>query len=238
MKRLTLFVAGLALLVALRPGVLRAEIDPILTLQDLVEGDSITVVDKLFDNWEITENFGSFLVDPSQIDVTPVADDPLNPGVKFTNNTGGVSIGQTSTLGIAFSVETVSGLPLIKDNSLTLDQFSLGDQGFAFVAVNESVFDGPPGSGNSLGQKTVRAARQDGVPTAPDELFDELTFSPLSKVYVQAIIEVDAGGGSSASLDMFTMRFSQVPEPASLLLGGIALAAFMSYAWRRRRNGL
>jgi|SRR3990172_8673291 len=56
-----------------------------IPLSDLIQGQIITADDKIFRNWVVLEqavNLG--VLDLTKIDVTPLVDDPLNPGVKFT----------------------------------------------------------------------------------------------------------------------------------------------------------
>jgi hypothetical protein len=66
------------------------------------------------------------------------------------------------------------------------------------------------------------------------DLFDSSTFAPQSLIFVEKTIFISGDDlGDTVSLDRFTQRFSQVPEPATLGLMGIGLAG-LGFAKRRR----
>ena len=81
--------------------------------------------DKIFDNWEQVSS--PFMYDIINVIVSPVTDDPNNPGLRFVTN--GLAVGPDEVEGftIGYDVSTLSGDPLIKDYSLELIDFILAN---------------------------------------------------------------------------------------------------------------
>lgn len=197
-----------------------------VTLAALFDGGSITVFDKVFDNWEPID-LGN--VDVTQIDVTPLADDHLNPGLKYTVMNDALKVSDTNSLTLIFeyNVSTTSGLPLIKDNSLALTEFSFMGTG-GLLAISESVNDA---AGNDLGSKLVFFDNSSGV----ENLTDSLDFDPQSSLLISKNIFVGGDNiGDMVNLTMFEQRFSQVPEPLTML--GAATAAGFGAFFKRELN--
>ena len=195
-----------------------------ISLADLIGGQSLTVLDKTFENWMLIDNPDS--VDLSQIDVTPLADDPLNPGIEYTTNlslTGSSNIPPAETLDLLFSfdVATVSGEPLIRDNSLTITDCCFSGAGA--VAILETVSDA---AGGLLGNKLVFDDPGQGI----QQLTASLEFSPQAQLTITNTIQLIADEpGETSTLNKFEQRFSQVqvPEPNAVLgLGLLSLGAF------------
>lgn len=153
---------------------------PLLTLDDLLDDGSLTVGDKVFDSWELIDN--SYGFDLSQIDVTGDNTDPLNPGINYdTSNALSLSTdgsqGQSASLSFSFDVHTISGLSLIKDNSLQITGSSFVGEGY--ISIGEAVIgiDGP----NT--QKFVWAD-SDGS----SSVFDSLVFDPVNSLSISTYI--------------------------------------------------
>ena len=196
-------------------------------LAALFDGGTITIGDKIFADWEPL--FLDFSApegpDFSLIEVTPLGDPPFNPGLLFeTDQELTVTDFDFIRFDLGFSVAALSGIPLIKDNSIELLDGAVGGEGL--VSVMEDVYDP---AGNLLAVKEVFAdsALQELV------LFDEADFPPQAQIFVEKSISLFGfGDGDLASLTAFNQRFSQVSEPATLLLVGTGL---LGLAWFRRK---
>lgn len=206
-----------------------ANINQSCTLEELGNGGSIIIHDKLFNDW-FFDDFSTNPLDTGAIDVTALDDDPLNPGLQYDSN------GEFSTTGldvvdllIGFTVSTLSGEERIKDNSLEINSFSFGAGNVGGVIdVFESVFDS---NIDFLGDKFVTA---DNLPPPVFDLLDEIEFAPQSLIFVDTLVFIAGDdAGDLVSLDRFTQRFSQVPAPATLALFGLGLAGL---GWSRRKN--
>jgi hypothetical protein len=112
------------------------------SLQELVDGGTITVNDKLFDNW-FALDFSTQPVDLDGVSVTGLDDQPLNPGLQYDG--GGQLVANDFDLidlNIKFSVATLDGVARIKDVSLEIDVFEFGTTNFGgFIDIFEDVFD-------------------------------------------------------------------------------------------------
>jgi hypothetical protein len=216
--------------------VFAAEAQAVL-LSALFQGSTITADDKLFNNFTLTSSVstnGGF-ADPTQIDVTPLIDDPLDPGIKFTAAFGalGTPSGHTGPSSIqftfAFDVSTTNQLPLIKDNTLRITDWSFDSSALASIQVSEQVFDS---SNVLLGTKLAT------VTPLTQNLLDTLQFSPRSFVHIIKQINITGPNTNDmARLLMFEQRFSQIPEPHSITLFAVtSLICCLSRGIRRRSD--
>lgn len=200
-----------------------------VTLQELLNGQTITADDKLFRDWTLIEVLpvnGGF-ANLGLVDVTPLVDDPLNPGIKFTAPVDGIGtpFGHTGPSSVAltfsFNVSTTNGLPLIKDNSLSVNDWLFDSSQQASITISENVFDA---AGVTLGDKLVTALPGETPPDLGNPShFDTATFVPQSFLHVVKRINVQGpGDNDGARLLMFEQRFSQVSEPSGglVLVGG------------------
>jgi hypothetical protein len=187
-----------------------------IPLSELFQGLTITADDKLFSEWTLEgiDVVNGGVVDPTIIDVTPLEDDPNNPGVKFTTTIGGIGtpfnhIGPSSAkLHFSFRVETTDGRPLIKDNSLLINGFIFDASQDATIRITEMIEDE---SGNPLGDKGVLAESDDFPNSGDPDHFDSAEFEPQSVVIVHKWIDVQGPGDfDGAFLTMFEQRFSQL----------------------------
>ncbi|ADE15791.1 protein of unknown function DUF1555 [Nitrosococcus halophilus Nc 4] len=119
----------------------------------------------------------------------------------------------------------------IRNNSLEINQFFFGENNVGgFINIFEDIFDG---SGNLIGTKSVVA---DNLPPVFFDLSGSSTFGPQSLISVEKTILISGDDpGDMVSLDGFTQRFSQVPEPTTLTLLGIGLAGLGVVKRRRIR---
>jgi hypothetical protein len=67
-------------------------------------------------------------------------------------------------------------------------------------------------------------------------LTDSRTFSPVATLNVSTDIGVDGGPTGSAQLSSFTIRFTEVPEPATLMPVGAAMVALTLLRRHRRHS--
>lgn len=198
------------------------------TLADLFQSPSLSITadDKLFNNFRLVQQsiVGAGFIDLTMIVVSPLADDPLNPGLLFTAPLGalGTDFGHATPASVGlvfdFDVQTTSGLPLIKDNSLRVSDWNIDAGPAALINISESVLDA---AGGQLGTKEVQV-RSGEFPATPDpnpNHFDSITFAPTSFLHVIKRIEIlGPGPNDGAFLQEFEQRFSQIPEPTSLAL--------------------
>ena len=222
--RVSLIAAGI--LFALMP--IRAEA---VSLAALFQGQTITADDKLFSNWTLlNQETNNGIVDPTKIDVTPLVDDPLNPGLKYTGEVDALGTffghpgGAFARLRFSFVVETTDGRPLIKDNSLLVNGWIFDSTPAPTISISETV---PNGGRLTLGSKSVIATPNDTPNSGNPNHFDSADFAPQATIDVETFIEIlGPNTNDGARLTMFEQRFSQIPEPSSLMLAGIVVALF------------
>jgi hypothetical protein len=217
-----------------------------IPLTALLNGGSITVGDKLFDNWEVlreeSSDFGFFGVDTDSIDVTGLPDGGLEPGpgLHFEILNDALSIEGDGIYAFldfmfGFRVSVLDPLLKIKDNSLYLTDYELlNPTTLTSVFIEEKIY-ADANRGNEIGTKDVEGSDVFGFQT--EKLFDSADFAPSDEIWVTKNILLEAiDFGESASLYSFEQRFSQVevqvPEPSVLILFSLGLFAV---AMKRKR---
>jgi hypothetical protein len=208
-----------------------------ILLTDLLNGGSITVGDKLFDEWEVLFQDSSEIgrvVDTDNIDVTGLNDGGLDPGPGlhfdiFNNEfmVEGDDIYAYLDFMFGFRVTVLDPNLAIKDTSLNLTGGSLiNSSSVASMFIEEKVYSDDT-LANQLGDvMDVEFSNVFGTSTV--KLSDGTDFGPTDSIYVTKNILLEAWDiGEFARLESFEQRFSQttVPEPASFMLLGLGLIA-------------
>jgi len=188
----------------------------------LVEGATITSGDKLFYgfvnyNSSASANGKSVAgVDPADI-IVSAYQNPTNGeyGLKFQSSKI-VITESPSALSLSFDYLVRSTLTnyLISDNTLTMEgTISAGNVGVFESATN-------PETDSQLAYKHTLLQGPQGMYYS--KLFDHQTYTtPASVVYVSTSISLNKASGGPNQLTAFTQTFSQVPEPATMVLLGL-----------------
>jgi hypothetical protein len=198
-----------------------------MTLKDLINNKgSLTVGDKTFSNFmafSSTPTGGAMAVDPGSITVSTLTANTDGPGLMFVSPMFFATTGQTLSVLFTYTVSTVSGKPLIKDDSL--DSTSLGRTGVGSrVSVSETT--ATPFTSNLIFASPTQSRTSD------------FSFFPtnLATVVVSSSVQFVGGttDGSGATVGSFNERFSEVvPEPSSLVLA--CCGVVMALGWWHRR---
>ena len=212
-----------------------------VSFSDLTNGESLTVGDKLFDNWSVdyydAADFGDF--NAANIEVTGI-DDGGDYGVRFDVNNSELSVTGDDIynyvdLTLSFRVSVLDPMYRITGASLGITSALLtlsGDNGsFLFETIGTS-------SGMSdLGDMSAEFSYLDDELTS--SLSDLILFDPQSEIWVSKNILVwSMDSTDTAMLSGFEQRFSQavIPEPSTFLLLGGGLAGLAFYRRRRRKD--
>lgn len=234
MKKIPLTFSALAL--ALTLGV--ASSAQAVLMSDLINGQSITAGDKVFDRWGVIYQASSdgHQVNTSNIDVIALNDGGMNPGPGLTFNILNNEFSVTGDglyafldFSFGFHVSTVGSMQ-INGNSLDLGLSVLStnsDLGFQDLGLFIKEDVGTTPGANNLGMLNVEFSNLFGATTFAGS--DVANFIPQDDIFVTKNILLWAMDTSeTVSTTGFTQRFSQtVPEPGTLLLFVPAMAALV-----------
>jgi hypothetical protein len=178
-----------------------------VTLQELVDGQSITWNDKQFDNFSVEINGnGRFIANANTIAVSGLTLGDEH-GLRFTGLIAALATGEGSsnvTIMIGFDVTVVN--PALGIDGLSLS-FNGALTGNGATQVIENVSDG---MGLSE-QVTV---------SAPDVLSEHLDLpgSPFTTLHITKTIQVDSGDPGVTTISVINQTFSQTSKPTTLSL--------------------
>jgi hypothetical protein len=233
------------------------------TMEELFDGGTIRVHDKLFSGWTLFLN-GGFPADPElgNVVVSGLDDDALNPGLRYSSNgewstAPGFVSGARTIWG--FEVGVAEGPLLIHDNELAFAAQIAGGRTDGIVIVDarvsENVYDevfddifAPPfPSTVPIASKTVFRSHV-GAGGESGQSSQSAVFDPTNSIFVvtNALVSVSNPGGldldplTQAAITTVDQRFSQVgpvaqqvPEPSPLVAIGLGLVGL---ALTRRRT--
>ena len=191
--------------------------------------------DKVFANFTYTSLAlgGAKVPAASEITVTPI-EAALDPGLLFEANWIAMSIPEGVASTIGYSVSVLPGGNLIKDASLTLRGSSVDAAGEVVEVVEGLCLGAAFTMVFTCGTTEVFLNASDTLLSR--KLRDSISFPPIDVVGVFKEILLNAAAFDTAKLAGVTNQFSEVSEPASLLLLGSGLVGLAAVAWRRHRR--
>jgi hypothetical protein len=204
------------------------------TLAELFGGAFLDVGTARFSNWELisSDSTGGAATNLSQISVTPLAGDPLHPGLQVSAG------GQLSVAGInavdmvlRFRATALAGGYTFTGHTLELTDIDFGSSG-GIGFVSDELIDG---NGHDLGSAVAIADNE-------TDFFQSLStakFAPKSQVVVATNVFITGLSNMDAvSLNAFTQRFDQDGPPG--LTGDYnqngAVDAADYVVWRKNLN--
>jgi hypothetical protein len=216
-----------------------------ISLDALFAAGTIQVNDKLFSDWQLKELVDSSdapRIDLTQIEVTGISGNPLNPGLDFAIDGGGLQAGgqagdfDVAILRFEFKVTVLDPRMRIKDSELSISG--------GWVASPDTL----------LGIEETVCSSANCEPAVPDEIAwqrvwvdtllnefkeqDVRNFAPQQEIWVDQFVYVASWDGGPAAITNFQKFFSQevvsVPEPGSLAMVALGL---IGVGFGRRRLG-
>jgi len=207
------------------------------TLQQVIDAGGIRVGDKVFDLFTVnnSQSDGALAPDPSGIVVYGVQVSG-ELGLRFTGGWSAAS-GQVADTVIMFRVQADRPF-LISDNSLWMDVYSARDGGQ--VSISENVFAANPLTGftPSLADKFVYFANRGDNQTYDHQEFTNAQGESVALPVIWVVKDIVVGAGSresgGAGLSQFYQTFSQIPEPASMML--LVVGGLLASVRKHRRS--
>jgi len=211
-----------------------------LTLQDLLNGSSITVGDKTFSNFSnfSQSNSGTApAVSAGDISVTGINSSSLGPGLQFQTSDWSISGVGTQDTKFSYTVTVNDPTMRLHDVSMGMFQGTVGNGTGSNITVTEGVSANGssilPGNGLFVGQANT------GSGNFSQMLFAGPVFTaPQTSVSVTKDIGLNNTDSGTTAFSVLTQNFSQistaVPEPSTLAVAGLGALGFIGYGLRRR----
>jgi hypothetical protein len=207
------------------------------TLQEVIDAGGIRVGDKVFDLFTVnnSKSDGAQAPDPSGIVVYGVQVSG-ELGLRFTGGWSAVG-GQVADSVIMFRVQADRPW-LISDNSLWMDAYGARNGGQ--VSISENVFAADPLTGftPSLADKFVYFANRGDNQKYDHQEFTnaqgELVALPVIWVVKDIVVSGGPRESGGAGLSQFYQTFSQIPEPASMML--LVVGGLLASVRKHRRS--
>jgi hypothetical protein len=188
-------------------------------------GGSFVVGDKEFSEFvlDVLDTRGG--ADPSidQMSVQGVRDvDRGDYGLRFDKFLWSVGSGQIISVTLSFKV-SVLPLPIYDDyyiKDIRLSLTGAGATGTGVVSASENVWEAFPGEPGEQPIASLSCSKEDGDNGA--YLSDYAEFAYLKEIWIQSkSISVTGGTSGTAQFNEFFQFYSQIPEPATLVLLGM-----------------
>lgn len=224
MKKSLIAIAAVAFL-ALTPAFSLASFLPVgssITLDQLIAGQTLTVGDKLFDNFSYTISPGGNMPAANTVIVQGIQDSAGNYGILFTGAFTDLFGGTASDALLKFQVSVLDPSKSIVATNLFGDPTVTGS---GIASVTET-FVPLPGSMNIFDNTSH---------TGTDSATHTLASGVQTLSVQKDILAFVANANSSAGLTQIGQTFVQTPEPATLVLlmtGAVALVP----VYRRNRR--
>ncbi len=197
-----------------------------------LDGGSLSFGDKEFSEFVLSGLASGGAVEPNlnQMTIQGVQDVATGDyGLRFDMHSWNAGSDQTVNVNLSFKASILPGYDdyFIKDIWLYIT--GAGATGTGLVEAGENVWDSFPG-GTIVA--SLSCSKQDGDNGA--YLADFAEFTPLKEIWIQTkYMSLTGGTGGTAHLSEFFQFYSQIPEPATVVLLGIGGLVIMV---RKRRS--
>jgi hypothetical protein len=210
-----------------------------VTMAQLLSGYSIQVDDKLFNNFtnyssivtgtNATTGLGSPVL-ASDIVVTGLDANPLNPGLNYQSTDFQISAGQHQDTAFQYDVSVVGGGKLMEDASQTLVSGNVGTPTSSIV-ISEQLTDGHGNLIAPLGVDEINTPGGFSGKTFDQKFFTTVNFAQVNKDIALTMSDNATG---VTSFSVLQQNFSEVPEPSTMALVAVGAMGFVGYGLRRK----